>query len=51
MNLENISGAFADILTHLIIMNKNNAATEIIPSIPSSSDIIENIKSVCGSGK
>ena len=33
------------------IIIKNNTDTDTIPIIPNSSEIIEKIKSVCGSGK
>ena len=42
---------FNDILIHLLNIVINNIETIIIPSIPNSSLIIENMKSVCGSGK
>ena len=50
-NFEKVSGALIDIFTLLNIIIKNKVATVIIPIIPSYSDIIENIKSVWGSGK
>ena len=50
-NLENMHGALMDILIVLKIIIKNKIETLIIPIMPNSSDIIENIKSVCGSGK
>ena len=45
-NLENIHGALIDILIVLNIIIKNKIETLIIPIMPNSSDIIENIKSV-----
>ena len=49
-NFANISLELTDILIVLKIIIKNNKETLIIPIIPNSSDIIEKIKSVCGSG-
>lgn len=48
---ENKSLELSDIFIPLYIIVKNNADTIIIPRKPSSSLIIENIKSVCGSGR
>ena len=50
-NFAKLSGALIDIFILLNIITKNKNATEIIPIIPSSSDITENIRSVCGSGR
>ena len=50
-NLPNGSFIWSDILTHLYIIIKNKLLTIITPINPNSSLIIENIKSVSGSGK
>ena len=47
-NIVKVSKANA---TAEFLMKKDGLITLIIPIMPNSSDIIENIKSVCGSGK
>ena len=49
--LLNISGAFIAIIIPLHINIANNAITTTHPTNPNSSAIIENIKSLCASGK
>lgn len=51
IKLPNISGAFIAIKIPLQIKIANNTNTTAQPTKPNSSANIENIKSLCGSGK